>query len=270
LHGRPAPVERLPRLTVASDLHNNVLALPALERAARGGPLMFLGDLSDRGTPLEQSLVLRVVRAGSPFVFVAGNHESDVLERKLARAGAIVLTRDGRLRADGTTDGALVTRVGGLRIAGYDDPLKRLAREGYRDHGATQSLADQEAFASWLAARRDAADVVMVHSPRLARLAVDALRTAQPAAPLLLLQGHTHEVALERAGTVTIVNPGSVGGGGTGKLTELGGDIGLARVTYATTPAFAPVAADLVEIDPADGAARAERFRLDTPPPDAS
>ena len=36
---------RLPRLTVASDLHNNVIALPALERAASGGPLLFAGDL---------------------------------------------------------------------------------------------------------------------------------------------------------------------------------------------------------------------------------
>ncbi len=263
-----SPVVRLPRMTIASDLHNNVLTLPALERAARGGPLLFLGDLSDRGTPLEQSLVLRVVRAGSPFVFVAGNHESDMLERKFARAGATVLTRSGRLRGDGTTDGALVTRVGGLRIAGYDDPLKRLAREGYRDRGATQTLVDQQAFADWLAARRDATDVVMVHSPKLARLAVEALRADPPARPLLVLQGHTHEVSLERAGGLTILNPGSVGGGGTGKLSELGGDIGLARVTYATSPAFAPVAADLVEIDPGDGAARAQRFRLDVPAED--
>jgi predicted phosphodiesterase len=258
------PVERLPRLTVASDLHNNVLAVPALERAARGGPLLFVGDLTDRGSALEQSLVLRIVKAGSPFVFVSGNHDSDVLERKLARAGAVVLTRNGRLRGDGTTDGALATSVRGLRIAGYDDPLKRLAREDYRDNGAKPTPAEQEDFERWLQARRGSADIVMVHEPALAQPAVDALRAEPPDAPLLVLEGHTHHSGIERAGTLTVLNAGSVGGGGTGNLTELGGDIGLARVTYAGSPAFAPAAADLVEIDPQDGEARAERVRLDT------
>ncbi len=262
------PVEQLPRLTLASDLHNNVLALPALERAARGGPLFFVGDLTDKGSAIEQSLALRVVRAGSPLVFVSGNHDSDVLERKLARAGAIVLTRDGRLGADGSTDGALVTRVRGLRVAGYDDPLKRLARENYGDNGATPTAAQQEHFASWLQARRDLADVVLVHTPALAQLAVDVLHNSPPTRPLVILQGHTHKSAIEHEGNLTILNGGSVGGGGTGNLTELSGDIGLARLTYSRLPSFAPAAADLIEIDPADGEARARRVRLDTPAAD--
>ncbi|HTN24103.1 MAG TPA: metallophosphoesterase [Solirubrobacteraceae bacterium] len=262
--GRPS-VDRLLRLTVASDLHNNVLALPALERAARGGPLFFVGDLTDKGSAIEQSLALRVVRAGSPFVFISGNHDSDVLERKLARAGAVVLTRSGRLRADGTTDGALVTNVRGLRVAGYDDPLKRLARDGYRDNGATPTPEMQEQFASWLQARRGLADIVLVHEPALAQLAVDVLHNTPPAKPLVILEGHTHKSAIEHKDNLTILNGGSVGGGGTGNLTELSGDIGLARLTYARTPAFAPAAADIIDIDPADGEARAQRVRLDTP-----
>jgi predicted phosphodiesterase len=262
-----APVERLPRLTVASDLHNNVLALPALERVARGGPLLFAGDLTDRGSPLEQSLVLRIVKAGSPFVFVSGNHDSDVLERKLARAGAIVLTRTGRLYGDGTTDGTPTTTVNGLRIAGYDDPLKRLARDGYRDNGATPTPAQEAAFTNWLAPLRGRADIVMVHEPALAATAVEQLRADPPATPLLVLQGHTHKSSLEHEGTLTVLNAGTVGGGGTGNLASSGGsNIGLARVTYAIRPAFAPAAADMVEIDPGNGGAQAKRVRLDVPP----
>jgi len=262
-----APVQTLPRLTVASDLHNNVLALPALERAARGGPLFFVGDLTDKGSAIEQSLALRIVHAGKPLVFISGNHDSDVLERKLARAGAIVLTRSGRLRADGTTDGALVTTVAGLRVAGYDDPLKRRALERYRDNGATPTPEQQEQFASWLQARRGLADIVMVHAPALAELAVGVLRNAAPARPLVVLEGHTHKAAIEHDGNLTVLNPGSVGGGGTGNLTELSGDIGLARLTFSRLPAFAPAAADLIEIDPADGEARARRVRLDADRP---
>jgi len=255
----------LPRLTVASDLHNNVIALPALERAARGGPLLFAGDLTDRGSAVERALVLRIVRASDKLVFVAGNHDSDVLERKLARAGAIVLTRRGRLRADGSI-GPLVVEVGGLRIAGYDDPLKRLAREHYKDHGALQSEPEQQAFAVWLQSVIGKADVVMVHSWRLAGQAVDALRADPPADPLVIVWGHTHNAELLRSGTLTTIDAGSVGGGGTGKLAEGGGDIGLARLIYSTGP-FAPLAADLVQIDPGSGSAQAQRHRLDEPAP---
>jgi predicted phosphodiesterase len=262
--GRAPLGSSLPRLTVASDLHNNVIALPALERAARGGLLLFTGDLTDRGSPVEQALVLRVARAGTRLVFVSGNHDSDVLERKLARAGAVVLTRSGRLRSDGTTDGTVVQRVGGLRVAGYDDPLKRLARDRYRDNGATYTLAEQERFAEWLTPLVGRVDIVLVHAPGLAQQAVASLRGAPPNAPLLLLQGHTHAQSLDQTGMLIVLNSGSIGGGGTGNLAE-GGDIGLARVTYTRLPAFLPRAADLVQIDPGDGEAQARRSRLDDP-----
>jgi len=262
--GRP-PLHRHPRLTVASDLHNNVIALPALENAARGGPLLFAGDLTDRGTPLEQKLVLRVVNAGRPLVFISGNHDSDVLERKLARGGATVLTRSGRLRGDGTTDGQVIQRVGGLRIAGYDDPLKRLARENYRDNGAVPTPEEQQEFAAWLSALRDRIDVVMVHAPALAQLASEQLRANPPARPLVVVQGHTHTSALVRAERLTVLNAGSVGGGGTGNLSEATGQIGLARMTYDVSSTFAALAVDLIQIDPGNGEAQARRFRLDTP-----
>ena len=264
--GRAPLGDNAPRLTVASDLHNNVIALPALERAARGGLLLFTGDLTDRGSPVEQQLVLRVARAGSQLVFVSGNHDSDVLERKLARTGAVVLTRSGRLRGNGTTDGRVVQRVAGLRIAGYDDPLKRLAIDRYADNGADYTVEEQQRFADWLAPLRGKVDIVMVHAPGLAKIALQALRDDPPEGRLVLVEGHTHTPALDDLGNVTVLNPGSVGAGGTGNLADAGGDIGLARLTFTRQPSFLPRAADLVEIDPGDGTAQARRFRLD---PDA-
>ena len=108
-------------------------------------------------------------------------------------------------------------------------------------------------------------DIVIVHAPGLAGLAIEALRAAPPDAPLLVVQGHTHKQSLDRSDSVTVLNSGSVGGGGTGNLREAGGDIGLARLTYTAQPAFEPRAADLVQIDPGDGEAQARRFRLDDP-----
>ena len=97
----PGLVDAHAHLTIASDLHNNTFGLGVLERAANGGPVLFAGDLTDRGSPLETSVVRRTVRLGRPFVFVTGNHDSDFLAHELASEGAIVLTRRGRLMPKG-------------------------------------------------------------------------------------------------------------------------------------------------------------------------
>jgi predicted phosphodiesterase len=257
------PLTGRPTLTVASDLHNNVLALPALDRVAGGGPVLFAGDLTDRGSRIETRLVRRVVRTGRPFVFVSGNHDSDTLRRELARAGAIVLTERGRLNADGSY-GEVVQRVAGLRVAGYSDPFERRSAEDFADRfEPAPSPAQQDAFTGWLRELQDRLDVVMVHEPALIAPALAVLRDDPPANALLVAVGHTHEAALETAPGVTVLNGGSVGGGGTGNLADQATRIGIARFVYTARPRFLPLAADLVSIDPGSGSATARRERLD-------
>jgi predicted phosphodiesterase len=254
------PMDRdLPRLTIASDLHTNVIGLPALEHEASGGLLLFAGDLTDHRALVDETTLLRVVRAGTRLVFVSGEHDSDMLERKLARSGAIVLTRSGRLRGDGSTNGRVVTRIAGLRIAGYDDPLKRLAADRYRDNGPVYSRSERRRFATWLPALRGRVDIVMVHAPALARPALAALRKDPLRAPLLVVEGDTHQIASQRYGPLSIVNAGSLG------FSERGGGIGFGRLLYSVAPTFVPRAADLVQINPENGQAQAIRHRLDVP-----
>lgn len=264
--GRRAALTRLPRLTVASDLHNNVVAIGTIRRAAAGGPVVFAGDLSDRGSPLETSALTSVLRTGSPFVFVAGNHDSDRSSRQLARAGAIVLTRRGRLLPRGGY-GPVVTTVRGLRIAGYESPNVRRAADGYRDRGADVTAADQAAFGAWLRPLVGRVDIVVVHEPALAEPALQALRDTVPARPLLVVEGHTHRQAVVSRAGVIQVNGGTVGAGGTGNLGD-GEPIGLAVVTYRAPKAgeFDPLAVDLVQVAPGTGEGSARRVRLDQGP----
>jgi hypothetical protein len=257
--GRRPALNGLPRLTVASDLHNNILALEAVRRAADGGPVLFPGDLTDRGTPLEAAVLREVVRTGRPFVFTAGNHDSDSLARALARRGAVVLTERGRLMPDGRF-GPVVAHVAGLRVAGYSSPNERRATEGFRDRGAGVTQEDQAAFERWFDGVAGKVDIVMVHEPDLAAPALAALRERGPDAPLLVVTGHTHRQSVDPAGGVVEVNGGTVGAGGTGNLDE-GQDLGLAVVTVQREP-FSPLAVDLVQIDPDDGSATASRVRL--------
>jgi predicted phosphodiesterase len=262
-----APGERetlkgLPRLVVASDLHNNVLAIEALQRAAGNSPVLFVGDLSDSGTPVEVAVLRQITRTGRPFVFVGGNHDSDAQMLALARSGAIVLTPNGRLMPDGSL-GPVVNRIAGLRMAGYTSPNLRRAADGYRDRGGRWHLGQQARFQRWLLGLAGKVDVVLVHEPQIAAPGLAAWRARHPDEPLLVATGHTHEQAVIAKGSVVMVNGGTIGAGGTGNLHQEQ-DIGLAVVTVQRDP-FRALAADLVQIDPDDGSSTARRERLPAP-----
>lgn len=254
--------EGLRSVVVASDLHNNLLALPALDRAVRDRPFMFVGDLTSSGSPFEFSLVRRIVRIGHPFVFVSGNHDSDALVRRMALAGGIVLTERGRLRPDGS-HGPVVVKVRGLRVAGYADPFERRARDHFRQRSEPRpDEAQRQEFRDWLTPLVGRVDIVLVHEPQLAEDAAAELRQSSPARPLVLLTGHTHVASFRSSPNFVELNGGTVGGGGTGNL-EKTQPFGLAVLTYTRDGGFEPEAADLVEIDAHRGSARAERFRIE-------
>jgi predicted phosphodiesterase len=260
------PITNQPTVTIASDLHNNVLAIPILERVANRGPLLFPGDLTDRGSPLEARFVSRVVNLGHPFVFVSGNHDSDSLERDLAQRGAIVLTENGRLNADGSY-GPIVNEVAGLKVAGYGDPFERRAGDDFKDrYHPTPTVSQQDAFISWMRPLLGKVDVIMVHEPALIEPALAILRDHPPERPLVFVVGHTHKASIDHFPGVDVINGGSVGAGGTGNLSEPT-KMGIARLIFTAKPSFQPLAADLVEIDPGTGSATARRQRLDEPSP---
>jgi predicted phosphodiesterase len=194
---------------------------------------------------------------------VSGNHDSDYLSRALAGEGAIVLTRHGRMREDGTTDHRLVHNIKGLRVAGYDDPYERRSAESFKDrYNAAPDPAEQDKFTGWLMRLIGKVDVVMVHEPALIAPALLVLKDEPPEKPLVFLVGHTHTAALNKQPGVTVINGGSIGAGGTGNLTEKT-SLGVARFVFTLRPSFQPLAADLVSIDPGTGSSSARRERLD-------
>jgi predicted phosphodiesterase len=264
--GERTTIAGRPDITVASDLHNNSLGVSILARNAHGNPVFFVGDLTDRGSPLETRLTERIVGTGHPFVFVSGNHDSDSLSRRLAREGAIVLTQYGRLKPDGGY-GEQVVKIAGVRVAGYSDPFERLSSEHFADRydkAPTREMQDQ--FTTWLRRIEGRVDVVMVHEPALIEPALRGLAQQPPDHPIVFLVGHTHTSSLQRFDNVTVLNSGSIGAGGSGNLTEHG-QYGLGRLVYDGKPAFAPLASDLISIDPGTGASTARRERLDGPVP---
>ena len=109
---------------LASDLHNNRVALDSLRDYARDKPVFFVGDFGRhgqrrRGAPARA----RHRRAGRDVVAVSGNHDSTIFMRSLARRGVTVLTRDGVMRADGSH---------GAAVRGRRRPARRRLRRPAR------------------------------------------------------------------------------------------------------------------------------------------
>src|SRR5205823_11541070 len=158
---------------------------------------------------------------GRPTVAVSGNHDTPLVMRRLARAGAIVLTHGGRLGGDGRVHGPAVVSVAGLLVAGYEDPLE--ARAGSYGHTLDFTPGELEQaeneVAGWFESLSPRPQVVLVHDFRIAealRLYVAALGQG----PLVILTGHDHRQHVDRTGNVVEVDGGTLGAGGVFEVGE--------------------------------------------------
>jgi predicted phosphodiesterase len=245
-------------VVLASDLHANSLVLPVLDDFVRGKLLFWVGDFTLRGTKPERGLVPAISRLGRTAVAVSGNHDSRRFMLALADAGVIVLTREGRLLADGSTDGPPVVVVDGLRVAAFDDPLERRDRIEARPLELTDEefAAASRDLVAWFGRLPERPDVVLVHQSRLARALLESISDGGP--PVLILTGHDHEQYLEQSDSGVLVDGGTVGAGGPFKIGVEAA--GFAVIHLAEDEA--PDAVDLIEVEPLSGSARASRTVL--------
>ncbi len=267
-----APVPTKPPAVLLSDLHGNKLVLKPLKKLFSGRPVFFVGDFGQRGTRAEaRALIPQVTALGGPLVAVSGNHDSVFFMRRLARAGAVVLTERGRLRGRGGVDGRPVQRVAGLRIAGYSDPLewhgrdpedpKRVFSFSERQGGDREYRRTTRSVIQWFARLRPRPDVVLIHQNGLAQALAAAVQ-ADGDGPLLILTGHDHAQHVDRYGDVLVVDGGTVGAGG---VFGVGAEsVGLAQL-HAEALGPLPRAVDLVTVEPISGAASAERVIVGSP-----
>jgi predicted phosphodiesterase len=253
------------RALIASDLHGNRFALDSLRDYAADKPVFFVGDFGNTGSAVEARLLApRVARLGRRVIAVSGNHDSTIFMRALARRGVTVLTRDGVLRAGGG-HGAPMIEVGGLRVAGFDDPQEwRGARPGdprrtfsfseLPDPAQAAEAADR-ALLRWFDRLPRRPDVLLVHQNGLAQRLARTLSEREDARPLTILTGHDHAQHVTSYRDITVVDAGTVGASG---LYGVGRDsVGLADLHF--TAAGTLRAADMIAVEPVSGAAQARR-----------
>ncbi|HEY6781518.1 MAG TPA: metallophosphoesterase family protein, partial [Thermoleophilaceae bacterium] len=258
-----------PQALLASDLHDNRLVLDSVRDYAAGKPVFFVGDFGRDGDASETRLLAPAVAGlGRRVVAVSGNHDSTRLMRALARRGVTVLTRRGALHADGS-HGAAMTRVAGLLVAGFDDPLEwHGPNPGASERVFSFSeLPDPESAAAradrqllrWFDGLPRRPDVVLVHQNGLAqRLARTLLERGDPP-QLTILTGHDHAQHVTNYGPIAVIDAGTVGASG---IYGVGRDVvGLGDLHFSSTATIEAV--DLIAVEPVSGAAEARRVLLE-------
>lgn len=250
------------RVVLASDVHNNLLTLDTLRSYSENRLTVLAGDFTINGSDAETPLVKEMARAGDPVVAVSGNHDSPGVMKELAAGGVQVLDHD---------DG--VQEIGGLSIAGFEDPLAYAEGDFPPGLRAGISFGDiengDELFAdavderwAWWQKLPRRPQVLVVHQSALGTELAERIAAEDPEGlPLTILVGHTHRQRLDRFGPVTVVNSGSIGAGG---LFGLGTqEVGLALMDFTTAGALE--ATELISNNPATSAARAQRIVTETP-----
>jgi predicted phosphodiesterase len=268
------PVVETKQAILASDLHDNLLALKAVQRQFSNRPIFFPGDFGQTGSAAETRIIAsRIAKFRQPIIAVSGNHDSSLLMRRLASLGVTVLTDTGRLSPDGKTDGKPVQDILGMRVAGYPDPLE--ARKGDpgdpgrifsfadRPNGDVAYAAAQQRLLDWFDSLSEAPQVLLVHQNGLSQFLARTLQERDYSRKLVILTGHDHRQHIDRYDNVLVVDAGSVGAGGVFGASKT--PVGFANLNLSEPGLLDSV--DLVRVQPFTGSAQADRVVLSVEDP---
>ncbi|NUQ61070.1 MAG: metallophosphoesterase family protein [Pirellulales bacterium] len=197
------------KLLTITDLHGRQ---PVLERilARAGGcdALLFGGDITNFGSPIDAERLIKLAQAAVPAVFaVAGNCDSGEIDRRLVEMGVSLAGR-----------GVMLGEIGIQGLSGMP-PWKR----GMYQFTEEELAAALEAGHAAIAAARHR--IVLSHPPPrgarvdrtflLKHVGSTSLRAfIERTQPPLVLCGHIHEGrGVEQIGKTTVVNCGEAAGG---------------------------------------------------------
>ena len=216
-----------------SDIHNNTAAVAYVHDLVERFHIDFVidtGDLSDYGSAVESQLSTGIGKLGVPYLFVAGNHDSQ------ATVAAVRKNANAKI-----LDGVPLT-VDGLTVLGLPDPSSARAGVGSVDTSdaaidAAASRLDDDYVRS-----KVPPEIVCVHNPR-----DDANILGR--APVILC-GHLHRAYIETSGNSVVCNAGTTGGAGLRYLDRREGvPLSAAVLTFSMPPHPHLVAIDQVALD---------------------
>lgn len=246
---------------VASDIHTNALVLGTFDRYAADAPVLLAGDYGQLGVRVEQRLAPRIAALGGRVVAVSGNHDSRPFMESLHEAGATVLRSDGVL---GGSAASPFTRIAGLSVAGYDDPLEA-GSDAVRDHVlrvyGPRYRQQIEDFIAWFDALPARPDIVLVHQHGFGHRLLEELERRGDRRRLVVVAGHDHKPHVDHVGAHVLIDGGTLGAGGPFAIGQQSASFAQVHLDQRQLAYV-----DIIEIEPVSGDARARRVTIEDPP----
>ena len=259
LYGRIAavtdPVNQMPdpdaiRVLHISDIHNQQAAFGFIRKVAEqfhADIIVDTGDVTDQGTPLEDVFTQQIAKLPVPYVFAAGNHDSQTTIAAMAKLKNVTVL-------NGQT-----VEIKGLRFLGLPNPASTRAGFGSVDTTAQELQANAALLLQDYQAAPDKPDIIAIHDPKQGVM----LRGIAP----LILCGHLHTPSLTRQTapfptlpnplSTVICNAGTTGGAGLRYFEGPDKTVpySCAILTFSRMPApavtAAPLRPDAAKIPPA-------------------
>ena len=194
------------RVLHVSDLHLSTSAFPVITSVVEQfgvDVVLDTGDITDRGSSVEDPYVNAIADLPVPYVYVRGNHDSVGTEAAVRRQPNAIVLDDGR-----------PVQVAGLTIMGQADPRFTPDKQTGDDNAPREELRDVgRHLLDVVRAQQTKPDVMAVHDP----VSAEPLVGEVP----LVLAGHTHRRDVSVADGTRLMVQGSTGGAG---LRALEGD----------------------------------------------
>jgi predicted phosphodiesterase len=218
------------RLLHVSDLHLNPAGFDLAERLAaqfQVDAVVDTGDMGTWGLPFERAVPHRVAAFHVPYLFVKGNHDSDLMVKAVAASGARVLDHQA---AD----------VAGIRFYGVGDPTFSPG-QGYRtDELEALKRRRSVQVAGELDRLDPPADVLLVHDPALAAYAMGHVAT--------VLDGHLHRFGTRVDHGTRELTDATTGAAGPDGLRQANPPPYGAEVVYLDAATRRPIAIDQITV----------------------
>lgn len=205
-----------------SDIHANPIGFQVTRQLARtfdvdavidtgdiASAELDTGDISTAIDPIDSAIASELMKADIPYLYVAGNHDSPQLRRRLEEGGAVEELNNS------------TAQVGTLTILGWADPTFSTDPVP-EEEKAQQRLEVAPEVARAIAETQ--ADVLAVHDSRLAFNSLGGVP--------LVLAGHTHERGEANQDGTLILTVGSTGATGLKHLTFESGRDYEAEILY--------------------------------------
>lgn len=184
------------RVLHVTDLHLDAVGAElarSLARSYEASLVIDTGDAPILGARLESGVLASVMAAGTPRVYIPGNHDSPESIRLIADIPGTTVLTSGTIEVDG------------LRILAVPDPISRgFGIEPDAEAVEAATLRAVESYDAGLRSGEPTADIVAIHNPAMERPFIGRAQ--------VILSGHTHSGRMYVSGGTVRLNSGTLGG----------------------------------------------------------